>query len=449
MSLFLSSSFGSFLLGLFGGILSAPSWESFVLLAYGWSVARGRYFVSTFIWLSGGVRFKHFSRFYYFLGGAFCKARERFWGSVIVWAARLVPEDQAIRVKVDDENQKCTGRRVEGAAQYRNSAGTARQEFRTLFGLNFVHAVMSVPLPLLPGQFLSVPVGLELYLKASVAKRLGRAPASRSALARKMVDFLAQKLPHRKILSVGDGGYATKEYLQDRPTNLEVVSRLMVSAKLYEGAPSRASRKGCGRPPVKGKLLGSPNTLARTRKGWQPHPWDSSAQIQSWTGLWHTVLPGTFIRAVVVRRRHLPKTSKKKAVEAFFSTDLSLSAEQILSEFAGRWDIEIDIRDGNEFYGLGHSRCRKHDRILGANTLCAVLAAARTLWFLQRLGQRRTLDLTRFRPWYRQKRKPSQLDITWALVECLHAEGISPTVRFLQDLQEKASCAAKRRRNAA
>jgi hypothetical protein len=412
-------------------------------------MTRGRFFVSTFIWLSGGTAVKHFSRFYYFLGDAFCKSRKKFWARVILWAARFVPEDQPIRVKVDDENQKCTGKKVEGAAQYRNGAGTARQEYRTLFGLNFVHAVMSVPIPLMPGHFISIPVGLELYLKPSVAERLGETYLSRSALARKMVDFVAETLPKRKILSSGDGGYATKEYLRTRPKSIHVVSRMIVSGKLYEPPHSGKPKKGRGRPSRRGKLIGSPKTLAHRREGWQKHPWDSTAEIQGWTGIWDSVLPGELIRVVVVRRRKLPKTSKKKDVEALFSTDLSLSDEQILSEFAGRWDIEIDIRDGNEFYGIGQSRCRKHDRIVGANTFCALLAAARTIWFIQSLPQTGTLNLTRFRPWYRQKQKPSQLDITWALVECLTAQGISPTVRFLQDLQENAQNAPKRPQEAA
>jgi len=189
--------------------------------------------------------------------------------------------------------------------------------------------------------------------------------------------------------------------------------------------------------------------LAQRRKGWKPHPTEKKAQIQSWAGLWHSVLPGEFIKVVVVRRKNLPKGSKKKGVEAFFSTDLSSDEEAILAEFKNRWDVEIDIRDANEFYGLGKNRCRKYERILGANTFCLLLAAARSLWFIQVASKAQSLDLLRFRPWYRQKRKPSQLDIAWACYELLAAEGITPTSRFCQDLQENSQVIDKQQRRAA
>ena len=156
---FSNSSFGVFWRALFESLLRAESTEKFMLLADGWSMARGRVFVSTFIGLSGGTADRHFSRFDYLLGGAFDKARPDFWAAVIRLAAGFVAEGEPIRLKIDDETPKCSGPWIEGAARYRKGAGTARQEYRTLFGLNFVPVVMSIPVPLLPGHFLSIPVG--------------------------------------------------------------------------------------------------------------------------------------------------------------------------------------------------------------------------------------------------------------------------------------------------
>ena len=94
------------------------------------------------------------------------------------------------------------------------------------------------------------------------------------------------------------------------------------------------------------------------------------------------------MRVVVVRREATHSTKKPgqrkppPPVEAFFTTDLTLSTQDILNEYADRWSVEIAIRDANAFDGLGQDQCRKRQRIIGANTFRLVMAAARTLWFI-------------------------------------------------------------------
>src|SRR5918912_1367475 len=94
---------------------------------------------------------------------------------------------------------KKAGHHIEGLARYRNGAGSARQEYRTLRGLNFVLGVMHMPLTRWPGHSLSIPIGLELYLKESQAHQLHVPYRSRSQLARYILDCLAEQLPGRSI----------------------------------------------------------------------------------------------------------------------------------------------------------------------------------------------------------------------------------------------------------
>jgi hypothetical protein len=90
-----------------------------------------------------------------------------------------------------------------------------------------------------------------------------------------------------------------------------------------------------------------------------------------------------------------------------------------------RWAVEIAIRDSNAFAGLGQDQCRKRQRIIGANTLRLVLAAARTLWFIAHVDRGIGVPLCHYRPWYRQKMAPSQLDVAEACREALHEAGYS------------------------
>jgi hypothetical protein len=62
------------------------------------------------------------------------------------------------------------------------------------------------------------------------------------------------------------------------------------------------------------------------------------------------------------------------------------------------------------------------------------MAAARTLWFIDQVERSRDVKLCRYRPWYKQKVAPSQLDVVWACRESLYEAGIFPIPRFAPDL---------------
>ena len=73
-----------------------------------------------------------------------------------------MPQEAALVIEVDDSTQKKAGRHIEGVDRYRNGAGSARQEYRPLWGLNFVGGILRIPLRWWPGPWVSVPTGLSL-----------------------------------------------------------------------------------------------------------------------------------------------------------------------------------------------------------------------------------------------------------------------------------------------
>ena len=164
--------------------------------------------------------------------------------------------------------------------------------------------------------------------------------------------------------------------------------------------------------------------------------------MQAWEGLWPSVLPGRGVRVVVVRRpvpKRVTKAGQRKPpppVEAFFTTALTLTLAAVLAQYRDRWALESTLRDSYAFAGLGQDQCRKVERIVGANTLRLVLAAARTLGCMAYTCQATALALGRYRPWYRQQCAPSQLDIVWACREALHEAGGFPIRRFTLELAE-------------
>ena len=121
--------------------------------------------------------------------------------------------------------------------------------------------------------------------------------------------------------------------------------------------------------------------------------------------------------AMVVRRaakRAATRRGQRKPpppVEDLFTTDLTLSPQDILAESSKRWAVGVGIRDANAFDGIGQDQCRKRQRVIGANTLRFVLASLRTLWFIAQVDRGTQIPLCRSRVWYRQK--VAQVDSTW------------------------------------
>ena len=58
----LTSSFGTLVMTLWYGGLSAPSWQPLTSLASGWAIASGRQTLTTVLWGSGAAQGKHGSR---------------------------------------------------------------------------------------------------------------------------------------------------------------------------------------------------------------------------------------------------------------------------------------------------------------------------------------------------------------------------------------------------
>ena len=96
MAAFIVSSFGMFVMSLFQGLFPAPSWQTFVVLAWGWALTSERHTLTSYLWLTGAVTLKHFSRFYVFLGGALYKARWQLWARLIWLAAQWGPAEAPI-----------------------------------------------------------------------------------------------------------------------------------------------------------------------------------------------------------------------------------------------------------------------------------------------------------------------------------------------------------------
>ena len=156
--------------------------------------------------VTGAATRKHCSRFDVVLGCPFDAARWRVWACILRHAAPRVPAEAPIVLEFDDPTKHKAGRHLAGVAGYRHGAGSARQEYRPLRGLNVVLGGMRVPLRRWPGHRVTIPMGLELSRQEEPAHQPHQPYRSRRALARASVDCGAAQLPGRPMRALADGG---------------------------------------------------------------------------------------------------------------------------------------------------------------------------------------------------------------------------------------------------
>ncbi|WP_352903114.1 transposase [Mesorhizobium sp. M1340] len=190
-------------------------------------------------------------------------------------------------------------------------------------------------------------------------------------------------LPDRRVVFVGDNGFAVLDLLAAVRHRCTVVSRLRLDANLYAPPPARGPRT-LGRPASKGRPLPKLKAVAEASTTvWRrivASEWYGDERceldITSGTGMWYR--PGSKIvplRWVLVR-----DPSGARTVQAFFSTDLDLSPEDILAFFVRRWQVEVTFAEVRAHLGVETQRQWSDLAILRTTPALLGLYSLVTLW---------------------------------------------------------------------
>jgi DDE superfamily endonuclease len=235
--------------------------------------------------------------------------------------------------------------------------------------------------------------------------------------ARQMIVQVRRWLPDRAIVVVADSTYAVLELLAacaGLPEPVTMITRLRLDAALYDPAPPREKgkrgaprKKGARQPSLKERLL-DPKTdwetltvawYARTTRG---------VDLATGTAVWyHGGLPPVPLRWVLIR-----DPQGKFEPQALLSTDLSVSAQQIVEWFVLRWQLEVTFEETRAHLGIETQRQWSDLAILRTTPALLALFSLISL-FAHQLLQGQDLAV-RQAAWY-QKTVPTFSD-TLALV---------------------------------
>ena len=297
----------------------------------------------------------------------------------------FVPPDAPIVIGLDDHIERRRGEKIAAKGIYRDAVRSSKSFFVKTSGLRWVSMMLVAPIPwakriwALP--FLTVLAPSERYH----AER-GMRHKTLTDWARQLIAQVRRWLPNRAIVVVADSTYAVLELLAScigLPQPVTMITRLRLDAALYDPAPPRepgkrgAPRKKGARQPTLSQRLADPKTeWERLSVAWYDRS-TRRVELASGTAVWyHGGLPVVPIRWVLIR-----DVQGKFDPQALLSTDLSVSAQQIVEWFVLRWQLEVTFEEARAHLGVETQRqwsdlaiVRTTPALLGLFSLVTVFA---------------------------------------------------------------------------
>jgi DDE superfamily endonuclease len=330
-----------------------------VLLA-GAILAPGRRTVSSALRAMGLDGQKSFHRYHRVLSRAK-------WSST--QASRLLLEslveafvpDGPLVVGVDETLERRRGKKITAKGIYRDPVRSSHSHFVKTSALRWVCVTLLAEVPW-ASRVWALPFVCALAPSERYCSEQGERHKKITEWAWQLLLLVRRWQPEREIVAVADGTYAALKLL-DRCRRLRkpitFITRLRLDAALYEPAPPRKPGQ-IGRPRLKGERLPNLSAVAEdpqtdwtqiTVAAWYGRK-ERTVEVVSGTALWHsTGLPAVPLRWVLIR-----DPQEGFATQALLCTDLTAEAEQIISWFVRRWQMESTFQEVRQRLGFETQR---------------------------------------------------------------------------------------------
>jgi DDE superfamily endonuclease/Archaeal putative transposase ISC1217 len=273
--------------------------------------------------------------------------------------ARWVPEGP-VQVAGDDTVAEHKGKKVYGKACHRDAVRSSHSFTAYRWGHKWVVLAILVQFPFAKRPW-ALPVLCALYCTAKEDEKHGRRHKTPAELMRQLLAVLCRWFPKRCFVFVGDGGFGVHplaSFVHRHRRRLTLVSRFYKNANLYDLPPAPTGKKKNGRPRKKGVKLPSPeDVVAKTpRKQRLRVSWYGGGQrdiaVVTGTGHWYKGGEGL----VPVRWVYVHDRTGTHRDDYFFSTDVDLSAQEIVETYTRRWNLETTFQEMRGYLKLEKTR---------------------------------------------------------------------------------------------
>ena len=395
------------LLQQFFPIFTVPAADIFVRLATGWILCTTRRTVTGMIPFADPLGLRAHDAYHRFFPDA-SWTMSRLWRFLTLIVVRALHPKGTVTLALDDTLFHRSGRKVNGARWWRDAVRSTQKNIVYAWGLNLVVLTVQIQPPW-GGEPLGLPINMRLHRKNG---------PTLVELAIQMIDEVRQWLPERSFRVVADGFYAT--LAGKIPNTVTIISRIKRNANLYDLPPKRKIRKR-GRPRTKGRKLAKLEKMAAHVQNWQMVAFPQRSRIATRLVYTRVVLWYTVSRKPILLVISRDPNGKEKD-DFFFTTDLTMTAAEVLECYNDRWAIEDTFKNTKQFLGGQHPQTFKGKGPERAAGLSLWLYSIVWLWYL---GQKSTQRCFMVQPWYRQKTHPSFADAIACLRRQLWCERIN------------------------
>lgn len=343
----------------FAELFSNPVWRKAQILAIGTILCIKKRTVTSALKVMGLGQEERFTNFHRVLNRAKYNLLQ---GSKILIGLliALLPKDSPLIIGIDETIERRKGKKIEAKGCYRDAVRSSKKKVVYCFGLKWISMMLIVKLPWTKRSW-ALPFLTVLAPSKAYNEDNGRRHKTTVDWTRQMIMLVRRWIPYRFIVLVGDGAYAAVSLAlccAGLPVPVTLISRLRLDASLYDPPlPQKAGKRGP--KPKKGKRQRSLlERIADSSTKWTSIEltWydgiKRTLEIFSGVSLWYT--PGfnpVNIKWVVVRD---PKGQLR--TESFFSTNIDVSARQILQWFILRWNVEVTFEELRAHLGFETQR---------------------------------------------------------------------------------------------
>jgi hypothetical protein len=350
------------------GAFSRPTFLRFVVLALATILTVGSRTVCNLLRTLGALAPGHPSSYHY----VFSKRRWSCWRVAHALAGwvfdHLVPNGK-VHLAGDDTVDEHPGERVFGKACHRDPVRSTHSYTAFRWGHKWVVLSVLVRFPFTRRQW-ALPLLVALYKSEADNTKAGKRHKTPQHLLRQLCCVLLRWFKQRHFVLAGDGDYnshQTARFISLRRGRLSLVSKFYPNARLYQPPPARQSKKRPGRPRVKGARLATPQeTVASSTRTRMNVAWYGGGRrdVETVSGVGHWYKAGQgLVEVLWVYVHDLSGTHRD---EYFYTTDVTMSAQQVIETYVGRWNEETTFQEMRSYLGLETTRGWKEKTVLRA-----------------------------------------------------------------------------------
>jgi hypothetical protein len=219
-----------------------------------------------------------------------------------------------------------------------------------------------------------------------------------------MVKLLCERHENLQFHLVGDSAYGGQSVLSVLPDNCDLTSRAVLDARLYDPPPApmpgrrgRRRRRGNKLPTPKQMLSQRCRRIELSIYGRTEAARVAEAEARMYAG------PDRALRIVAVEA-----LAGGRGMEAFYSTVMDATAEQVLTWYSMRWSVEVTFHDSKQHLGFEEPQGWSEEAVQRTAPMAMLLYTTIVHWYASEGRDHESLPML---PWYTHKSQASFADM--------------------------------------